>query len=169
MDRQFTSFGRCTSPAGRGRYGLARSIQRKFREQKFRIETVPSPGAAQEVLNALGPDLVLFDLDTADPGGCELISEIRSQTAVAIVAISSRATEQDVVGVLECGAVDFLAKPFGLDELLARVRVALRHVAKADHGADALVHLGELQLDIRGARRAVMGMACTSLRPSTDF
>jgi len=133
---------------------LVRVVQRKLRRQNFRFETVPSPLAARELLDLFCPDLLLFDLDTADPPGLDLISDVRAYSAVPIVAISSRATEQDAVAALECGADDFVAKPCGLDELIARIRVALRHVAKPDTGVDPVMRLGELQLNIE--RRQVL-------------
>jgi two-component system KDP operon response regulator KdpE len=128
--------------------GLARVIQRKLRRKLFRVENLPSPLGAGEVLDLFRADLILIDLDTADSCGIELISAIRTYSAVPIVAISSRATERDAVAALERGADDFLAKPFGLDELVARIRVGLRHVAKPDRGADPVMRIGELQLNI---------------------
>jgi two-component system KDP operon response regulator KdpE len=134
--------------------GLARVIQRKLRRQKFRFETVASPAAAREVLDQFRPDLLLLDLDTADQDGFDLISDIRACSAVPIVVVSSHSTEPDAVAALERGADDFLAKPFGLDELVARIRVGLRHVAKPDRGADPVMRVGELQLNVE--RRNVL-------------
>jgi two-component system KDP operon response regulator KdpE len=134
--------------------GLARVIQRKLRRQDFRFETVASPDAAREVLDLFRPDLLLLDLDTADPDGFDLISDIRAYSAVPIVAIASQATERDAVAALERGADDFLAKPFGLDELVARMRVELRHVAKPHRGADPVMRVGELRLNVE--RRQVL-------------
>ncbi len=134
--------------------GLARVMQRKLRRHGFLFETLPTPLAARELLDLFRPDLLLLDLDTADPHGFDLISDIRACSAVPIIAISSQATEREAVAALECGADDFIAKPFGLDELLARIRVGLRHVPKPDNGTDPVMRVGKLQLDIE--RRQVL-------------
>jgi two-component system KDP operon response regulator KdpE len=133
--------------------GLAKMIQRKLRRHGLRFETAPSSLGVRE-LDLFRPDLLLLDLDTANPHGLDLISDIRACSALPIIAISSQATERDAVAALERGADDFIAKPFGLDELLARIRVGLRHVAKPDSGTDPVMRVGELQLDIE--RRQVL-------------
>jgi two-component system KDP operon response regulator KdpE len=132
--------------------GLAKVIQRKLRRHGFRFETVPTPLAAREQVDLFRPDLLLLDLDTANPHGFDLISDVRACSAVPIIAISSQATERDAVAALERGADDFIAKPCGLDELLARIRVGLRHVAKPDGGTDPVMSVGELQLDVERRR-----------------
>jgi two-component system, OmpR family, KDP operon response regulator KdpE len=134
--------------------GLAKMIQRKLRRHGFRFEAAPSSVAVRELLDLFRPDLLLLDLDTADPDGFDLISDIRACSALPIIAVSSQATERDAVAALERGADDFIAKPFGLDELLARIRVGLRHVAKPDSGTDPVMRAGELQLNIE--RRQVL-------------
>jgi len=128
--------------------GLLKVIGRKLRRNNFRFDAATSPLSPRELLDSFRPDLLLLDLDTAGPGGLELISEIRRQATVPIIVLSSRTDERDAVAALELGADDFLAKPFGLDELLARIRVGLRHSAKPERGADSVVRLGSLRLDI---------------------
>jgi two-component system KDP operon response regulator KdpE len=90
-------------------------------------------GTAREGLaQAAGrnPDLILLDLGLPDRDGLDLTRELRGWSAVPIIVLSARGREQDKVAALDLGADDYLTKPFGVDELLARIRVALRHAAR---------------------------------------
>jgi two-component system KDP operon response regulator KdpE len=82
------------------------------------------------------PDVILLDLGLPDADGLDLAQQIRSWSAVPIIVLSARGQEQDKVKALDAGADDYLTKPFGVPELLARIRVALRHAARGgDDGA----------------------------------
>ena len=83
-----------------------------------------------------GPDLVLLDLGLPDIDGTEVTRRIREWSALPIVVISARGQERDKVEALDAGADDYLTKPFGTGELLARMRVALRHAARTSDGAE---------------------------------
>lgn len=146
---------------------LARVIQRKGSRYGFRFETATTLVGAREVLAEFDPDLILFDLDMPGSNGFELISEIRTYASVPIIVVASRAGEHAAVAALERGADDFLAKPFGLDELVARIRVALRHVARPEKGADPVMRLGELELDIE--RRQVIRRSRTVHLTPTEY
>jgi two-component system KDP operon response regulator KdpE len=76
------------------------------------------------------PDVVLLDLGLPDRDGLDVARELRGWSAVPIIVLSARGREQDKVAALDLGADDYLTKPFGVDELLARIRVALRHAAR---------------------------------------
>ena len=76
------------------------------------------------------PDVVLLDLGLPDVDGLEVTRRVREWSAVPIVVVSARGQERDKVQALDAGADDYLTKPFGTDELLARMRVALRHAAR---------------------------------------
>lgn len=80
------------------------------------------------------PDLIILDLGLPDMDGLEVIEQVREWTKVPIVVLSARGHEKDKVTALDSGADDYLTKPFGVDELMARIRVALRHSAKAGGG-----------------------------------
>jgi two-component system KDP operon response regulator KdpE len=132
--------------------GLARVIQRKLRRHRFSLELVTSAGAAAHAFDRRCPDLVLVDLDLADVSGWDTVADIRSRAAVPIIAVSARRSERDTVAALELGADDYLSKPFGLEELVARIRVALRHVAQPESGVDAVLRVGDLELNIEQRR-----------------
>ncbi|HEV8474207.1 MAG TPA: response regulator [Methylomirabilota bacterium] len=94
------------------------------------------------------PDVVIVDLGLPDMDGLEVIRRLREWTAVPIIVLSARGQERDKVTALDGGADDYVSKPFGAGELLARLRVALRHTAGASHeGSDAAFKVGELQVD----------------------
>jgi two-component system KDP operon response regulator KdpE len=76
------------------------------------------------------PDVILLDLGLPDRDGLDVARELRGWSAVPIIVLSARGREQDKVAALDLGADDYLTKPFGVDELLARIRVALRHAAR---------------------------------------
>jgi two-component system KDP operon response regulator KdpE len=132
--------------------GLARLIRRKLRQHRFTLEVATSIEAAVRAFGRQRADLVMIDLDLADGSGWQAIADLRSRAAVPIIALSSRRAERDTVAALELGADDYLSKPFGLDELQARIRVALRHVAQPDSGAEPLMRVGNLELDLAQRR-----------------
>src|SRR5687767_12768751 len=82
------------------------------------------------------PDLILLDLGLPDVDGVEVTRRIRRWSATPIIVLSARGQETDKVQALDAGADDYVTKPFGTDELLARIRVALRHGARVGEGAD---------------------------------
>lgn len=100
------------------------------------------------------PDLVILDLGLPDVDGVEVCRRLREWSAVPVIVVSARGREQDKVAALDAGADDYLTKPFGVGELLARVRVALRRAAaaRADTG-DPVFEVGGLRVDL--ARREV--------------
>ena len=100
------------------------------------------------------PDLLILDLGLPDIDGVELTRRIREWSAIPIIVISARGKEQDKVIALDAGADDYLTKPFAVGELLARVRVVLRHLATADaETGEAVFQSGDLHVDL--ARREV--------------
>ncbi|MFT3787243.1 MAG: response regulator [Tepidisphaeraceae bacterium] len=101
------------------------------------------------------PDLILLDLGLPDLDGVEVTKRIREWSAVPIIVISARGKEQDKVVALDAGADDYLTKPFGVGELLARVRVALRHAAaRKTEDAQPVFESGDLRVDL--VRREVI-------------
>jgi two-component system, OmpR family, KDP operon response regulator KdpE len=95
------------------------------------------------------PDLVILDLGLPDMDGLEVIRRLREWTAVPILVLSARGQEQDKIAALDAGADDYVSKPFGAGELLARMRVALRHLAQVGRdGGEVEFAVGELRVDL---------------------
>ena len=103
---------------------------------------------------AAGPDLVILDLGLPDLDGVAVARRLREWSAVPVIVVSARGKEQDKVVALDAGADDYLTKPFGVAELLARVRVALRHASAANlDTGEPVFEVGGLRVDL--ARREV--------------
>jgi two-component system KDP operon response regulator KdpE len=112
------------------------------------------------------PDVIIIDLGLPDMDGIEVIRRLREWTAVPIIVLSARGQERDKVTALDAGADDYVSKPFGASELVARIRVALRHAAGASHEADeAAFKVGELQVD-RLRRHVSLGGTEVRLTPT---
>jgi two-component system KDP operon response regulator KdpE len=104
------------------------------------------------------PDLVILDLGLPDMDGLQIIAALRRWSQMPIIILSARGQEKDKVMALDQGADDYLSKPFGMDELLARIRVALRHQARISGqsaGAATRFSVGDLTVDLE-ARRVFM-------------
>jgi two-component system KDP operon response regulator KdpE len=103
---------------------------------------------ALELLGEQRPDLIVLDLGLPDMQGHELLRTIRARNdSVPIVVLSSRDDEAGKVQALDSGADDYVTKPFGMDELLARMRAALRHQLQT-HGEKPIFRVGELSVDL---------------------
>ena len=109
------------------------------------------------------PDVVLLDLGLPDGDGLDLIGHIRAGASTPIVVLSARDAESVKVEALDRGADDYVVKPFGVEELLARLRAALRHGVQA-RGSAPVVHVGGLQIDL-GLRIVRVGAAAVKLSP----
>lgn len=95
------------------------------------------------------PDLIILDLGLPDMDGVEVIKKIRAWSAMPIIILSARSSEQHKIDALDAGADDYLTKPFGLGELLARIRVALRHsVSNPEQLENGVFITGELKVDL---------------------
>lgn len=92
------------------------------------------------------PDVVLLDLGLPDLNGVTLLKRLREWSRVPVIILSVRDREDDKISVLDAGADDYITKPFGAGELLARLRAALRH--NQGQGADAIFHTGDLEVDM---------------------
>jgi two-component system KDP operon response regulator KdpE len=110
------------------------------------------------------PDVIIVDMGLPDMDGLEVIRRLRGWTAVPIIVLSARGQERDKVTALDAGADDYVSKPFGAEELLARIRVALRHTAGASREEDAVFEVGELRVDLL-RRRVTVGGALVRLTP----
>jgi DNA-binding response OmpR family regulator len=98
------------------------------------------------------PDLVVLDLGLADLDGADVIAGLRGWTSVPIVVLSARTASADKVAALDAGADDYVTKPFGMAELLARLRAAVRRAATSDGDGEVLVEFGVVQVDLQRKR-----------------
>jgi two-component system, OmpR family, KDP operon response regulator KdpE len=146
---------------------ILRAVRANLTRHGYEVETADTGRLAIEQFGWYHPDLVMLDLGLPDVDGLEVIRRIREQSPTPIIVLSVRGAERDKVAALDLGADDYLTKPFGIDELLARVRVGLRHVARLAGGRDAIARVGELEVDF-GVRRVRVGGEDIHLSP-TEF
>ena len=132
---------------------IRRFLRSSLGAEGFRV--VESPNARRGAIDAgtHRPDLAIVDLALPDYDGRELIREIRAWSAMPIVVLSARHQEQTKIEALDAGADDYITKPFGVGELLARVRVALRHAARSPIGQVLALGATRVELDKRRALR----------------
>jgi two-component system, OmpR family, KDP operon response regulator KdpE len=115
---------------------------------------------------ARNPDVILLDLGLPDRDGLEVTRELREWSTTPIIVLSARGREEDKVKALDLGADDYLTKPFGVDELLARIRVALRHAALPPGAVpEPVFEAGGLRVDL-AARRVWRGQEEVHLTPT---
>jgi len=124
-------------------------LVRELGSQGYRVQEAADGRTALERWEASRPDVVLLDLGLPDMDGLEVIRRIRRDAMTPIVILSARFAEREKVEALDRGADDFVTKPFGLEELHARLRVALRRGAGPDGDADGRVVVGPLAFDAR--------------------
>jgi DNA-binding response OmpR family regulator len=129
--------------------GIADPLVEGLERHGFEVDRVHT-GA--EALGATGPDLVLLDLGLPDLDGREVCRRLRERTEVPIIVVTARADEIDRVLLLELGADDYVVKPFGFRELVARIRAVRRRVGSTGDGHAGRQNLGDLAID-RDARR----------------
>lgn len=135
---------------------ILRTISSNLRGHDFRVETAETGHEALERFERFRPDVVLLDLILPDMHGREVIRAIRERSGTPIIVLSARGEEAEKVAALELGADDYLTKPFSVRELLARIRVALRHSAHIQ-GTAPVIRAGELIIDLEHRRVMVEG------------
>jgi two-component system KDP operon response regulator KdpE len=146
---------------------IRRVVRAGLSGAEFNVEWAPTAAAGLEMVPRWHPDVVILDLSLPDRDGLEVCRELRSWSSVPIIVLSVRAGDADKITALESGADDYLTKPFSMGELLARVRVALRHAAHAAGPADASTRFETGDLTIDFARRVVtMGGVEIHLTPT---
>ena len=134
---------------------IQKTVGLLLRSHGFDVEVAATGADGLRQVRETSPDLVVLDLGLPDLPGVEVCRVIRDGSAVPIVVLSARGTEQDKVRALDCGADDYVTKPFGSDELIARVRAALRRSATPTALARGRVVEGifEIDYDRRHVRR----------------
>ncbi|MBA3393056.1 MAG: response regulator transcription factor [Deltaproteobacteria bacterium] len=114
----------------------------------FKTAEVSNASQAEEVAVQVRPTLILLDLGLPDGDGLELLQQLRARNATTpVIVLSARDQVEDKVSALDLGANDYLTKPFNMRELLARVRVALRHAGHRTATPDPIVNAGPVRID----------------------
>jgi len=127
---------------------ILRAIRTILTEKQFRVTTASRGEEGLAVAAANEPDLVILDLGLPDMDGVEVCQRLREWTQTPIIILSVRDSERDKVAALDMGADDYLTKPFGIEELLARVRVALRHSSRMQGTQSKVVNAGTITIDL---------------------
>ncbi|MFA5890308.1 MAG: response regulator transcription factor [Actinomycetota bacterium] len=140
---------------------IAEPLRRGLEREGFEV-TQARTGA--EAVAAATPDIVLLDLGLPDMDGYEVCRRIRARSSVPIIVVTSRSEEVDRVVGLELGADDYVVKPFGFRELVARIRAVTRRAAAGGAEPAVTLRVGALELD-RRARRAALGGNEIALTP----
>lgn len=110
---------------------IARALRMSLTARSFEVDIAPDGRTALDIAGRRGPGLVILDLGLPDLDGTEVLRRLREQSPVPVLVLSARERQTDKVEALDAGADDYLTKPFGMDELLARVRAALRRAQPA--------------------------------------
>jgi len=142
---------------------IVRALRINLRVRQYEVHAAASAGEALELAAKHPPDLVILDLGLPDMDGVEVIHGLRGWTEAPIIVLSGRTDSTDKVEALDAGADDYVTKPFGMDELLARMRAVTRRVS-ADNDTPQ-IKLGNLVVDL-AARRVIRGDEDIRLTPT---
>jgi two-component system KDP operon response regulator KdpE len=143
---------------------IQRSVGLLLRARGYDVQVAGTGADALAMVAERPPDLVVLDLGLPDLEGTEVCRRIRSTLPLPIIVLSARGAEADKVNALDLGADDYVTKPFGPDELLARIRVALRRVSSEDREETGRLRAGELTIDY-DRRRVLRGDTEIRLTP----
>jgi two-component system KDP operon response regulator KdpE len=128
---------------------MRKFIHLALEAQSYRVVEAETGKDALQQAAAYTPDLVLLDLGLPDMDGLDVTRRLREWSATPIIVISARGREQEKVAALDAGADDYLTKPFGNAELMARIRVALRHAARSPQDpTTSVITIGDLKIDL---------------------
>jgi two-component system, OmpR family, KDP operon response regulator KdpE len=127
---------------------IQRAIRTILTEKGYKVATASRGEEGLTLAAANEPNIIILDLGLPDMDGVEVCTRLREWTQCPIIILSVRDSEHDKVAALDKGADDYLTKPFGIEELLARVRVALRHSASKQGTQSKVIHAGLLTIDL---------------------
>ncbi len=127
-------------------------LQSSLSVEGFEVQTAVSLSEARALLKHKPPDLIVLDLGLPDGDGVQLVRELRKQHSTPVIVVSARHQEAQKIELLDAGADDYLTKPFSVHELLARMRVALRHRGTSLAAAVTTHELEDLRVDLAAHR-----------------
>lgn len=145
--------------------GILKAVRTNLARHGYLVDSAATGQEALACYTRRHPDIILLDLGLPDMDGTNVIREVRALASTPIVVLSVRGAERDKVTALDLGADDYLTKPFGVDELLARIRVALRHAAAPSSGSQPVFRIGDLEVDLE-RRRVRVGSRDVHLTPT---
>lgn len=131
---------------------IQRALRTILSARHFQVSLASTGEEGLALAAAELPDLIILDLGLPDIDGLDVCRRLREWTQVPIIILSVRETEREKVLALDRGADDYLTKPFGIEELLARIRVALRHAAKTPGGRSSVIQAGPITIDLSERR-----------------
>ncbi len=143
---------------------IVRALRINLSARGYSVLTAHDGTAALKVAAEGKPDVVVLDLGLPDVDGTEVIAGLRGWTTVPIIVLSARVDSTDKVEALDAGADDYVTKPFGMDELLARLRAAVRRAAVVE-GEDAVVETASFTVDL-AAKKVLRDGAEVHLTPT---
>lgn len=127
---------------------IRRFLRTSLASHGYQVHEASTGQEGVEQAAQLQPACIILDLGLPDLDGLEVLRRIRNWSAVPVVILTARGQEQDKITLLDAGADDYLTKPFGVGELLARIRVALRRTASATTSEAPIVHFGDIAVDL---------------------
>lgn len=127
---------------------ILRALKTILKARHFQVELATTGEQGLALAAAKLPDLIILDLSLPDMEGIQVCEQLRVWSHAPIIVLSVRDNERDKVAVLDKGADDYLTKPFGIEELLARIRVALRHSEKALPHTQNIIKAGPISIDL---------------------
>lgn len=127
---------------------MRRFLRTSLHAQGFQILEAETGEQGLALATERAPQVILLDLGLPDMDGIKVAERLRGWSRIPIIVLSARGREADKVGALDAGADDYLTKPFGVNELLARVRVALRHAKELPSGEQPVIEVGGLRIDL---------------------
>lgn len=128
-------------------YQITRVLKRSFLAHRYDVRTASNGESALDLFNDFHPDLLITDLSMPEMNGIELCREIRKISKIPIIILSVKGEERTKVEALDAGADDYVTKPFGMDELLARVRAAFRRFPDLDD-EKSKINAGDFEIDL---------------------
>lgn len=149
--------------------GISKFLKTNLTANNYQVILTDTGKSALEMIASHCPDCILLDLGLPDVDGNQIIKSVRTWAKIPIIVISARSTEDDKAYALDLGADDYLTKPFGTVELLARIRTALRHIQAGNEPDEitqqGVYRVGELCIDYR-KHRVYVGQRDTNLTPN---
>ncbi|MEU2894823.1 response regulator [Streptomyces sp. NPDC001273] len=127
---------------------IVRALVINLKARSYEVDSAEDGATALRAAAAHHPDVVVLDLGLPDMDGVEVIGRLRAWTRVPVLVLSARHASDEKVQALDAGADDYVTKPFGMDELLARLRAAVRRAEPAGDGGDAVVETAGFTVDL---------------------